>query len=340
MSTPITAIHLAQRPLAAPDASTWELREDTLPAPGDGQFLVEVRYISVDPAMRGWLDDTPSYIPPVQVGAVMRAAAVGIVRASNHPDFPVGAWVHGLFGVRSHAISDGRGCYLVDAETVAPEQYLGTLGLTGLTAYFGLLELGKPQADETVLVSGAAGAVGSIVVQLARRAGARVVGIAGSQDKCNWLAEELGCSAVINYKEAQSLTRAIGQAAPDGVDLYFDNVGGRTLDAALANTARNARIVCCGAIADYNSGRERTGIRNYPRIITHSLTVRGFTIGDFGPQLAEGRAALAGMLADGSLKSRVHRFDGDIADFPAAFDALFAGQNTGKLVLALPEKAA
>lgn len=340
MAITSTAIHLAARPETAPDASTWELREHTLDAPADGQFLVEIRYISLDPAMRGWLDDAPSYIPPVQVGAVMRAAAVGIVRESEHPDFPVGAWVHGLFGVCSHAVSDGRGCYLVDAETVSPEHYLGTLGLTGLTAYFGLGELGRPQSGETVLVSGAAGAVGSIVVQLARRAGARVIGIAGSEEKCAWLSGELGCSAVIDYKQARSLTRAIAEAAPDGVDLYFDNVGGRTLDAALANMARNGRIVCCGAIADYNSGRERTGIRNYPRIITHSLTMHGFTIGDFGARLAEGRAELAALLADGSLQSRVHRREADVADFPAAFDALFAGENTGKFVMALPERSA
>lgn len=335
MSYTATAIHLAQRPTGFPDDSTWELKSKELPDLEDGQFLVATEYISVDPAMRGWLDDAPSYVPPVKVGAVMRAIAVGRVVESKNADFPEGSHVHGTIGVRDYFVTDGKDLRVIDTSQVSGPEYLAALGLTGLTAYFGLMELGKPTEGETVLVSGAAGAVGSVVGQLAKIAGARVIGIAGSDEKCAWLTDELGFDEAINYKTADSLTKAIASAAPDGVDVFFDNVGGRVLDAALANTARNARLVICGAISDYNS-TDRAGIRNYPRIITHSLTIHGFTIGDFADRLPEGRKELAGHLEAGKLVSRIDSREADVKDFPEVFGALFEGTNTGKLVMALP----
>lgn len=335
MSYTATAIHLAERPTGYPDASTWELKSKELPELEDGQFLVATEYISVDPAMRGWLDDAPSYVPPVKVGAVMRALAVGRVVESKNDDFPVGAHVHGTLGVRDYLVTDGKDLRVIDTSQVSGPEHLAALGLTGLTAYFGLMELGKPTEGETVLVSGAAGAVGSVVGQLAKIAGARVIGIAGSDEKCEWLTGELGFDEAINYKTADSLTKAIASAAPNGVDVFFDNVGGRVLDAALANTARNARLVICGAISDYNS-TDRAGIRNYPRIITHSLTIHGFTIGDFGDRLPEGMKALGGYLAEGKLVSRIDARDAEVKDFPEVFGALFEGTNTGKLIMALP----
>ena len=330
-----TAITLAKRPTGHPDASTWEQTINELPELADGQFLAATEYISVDPAMRGWLDDAPSYIPPVGVGEVMRAAAIGRVIESKNPDFPEGAYVHGMSGVRDYFVSDGKGERVIDTNLASGPEYLAALGLTGLTAYFGLLELGNPQEGETVLVSGAAGAVGSVVGQLAKIRGAKVIGIAGSDEKCAWLTDELGFDAAVNYKTVDSLTKAVREAAPDGVDVFFDNVGGKVLDAALANTARNARLVLCGAISDYNN-TERTGIRNYMRIITHSLTIHGFTIGDFGSRLGEGAKALGGYLAEGKLVSRIDARDAEVADFPKVFDALFEGTNTGKLVMKLP----
>ncbi|WP_333618315.1 NADP-dependent oxidoreductase [Dietzia sp.] len=338
MSNNATAVHLAERPKGYPDTSTWDVRTEELPELADGQVLVATEYISVDPAMRGWLDDAPSYIPPVEVGAVMRAAAVGRVAESKNADFPVGAHVHGMTGVRDFFVSDGSDIRVVDTSKTSGAEYLAALGLTGLTAYFGLYEYGDPQEGETVLVSGAAGAVGSVVGQLAKIRGARVVGIAGSDEKCAWLTDELGFDAAVNYKTADSLSRAIREAAPDGVDVFFDNVGGKVLDAALVNMARNARIVMCGAISDYNaaSASERTGLKNYPRIITHSLRVQGFTIGDFGPRLGEGVKALAGYLSEGKLVSRIDARDALVADFPQVFDEIFAGSNTGKLMLKLP----
>lgn len=338
MSRTATAVHLAARPTGLPGDDTWDIRTTELPELEEGQVRVATEYVSIDPAMRGWLQDAESYIPPVGVGEVMRAAVVGRIVESRNPEFPEGAEVTGWTGVNDGFVSDGRGLRIIDTERAAAPHYLGALGMTGQTAYFGLYDLGDPQEGETVLVSGAAGAVGSVVGQLARIRGARVVGIAGSDEKCAWLTEELGFDAAINYKTTESLTRAIGEAAPNGVDVFFDNVGGRVLDAALANTARNARIVMCGAISDYNAetAADIQGLRNYTRIITHSLRVYGFTVGDYADRVAEGARALAGFLADGSLVSRVHEREAEITEFPEVFREIFAGTNTGKLVMRLP----
>ena len=213
---------------------------------------MEVEYISLDPAMRAWMNDVRSYIPPVQIGEVMRAAAIGRVAESRHPDYPVGESVYGVFGVQRYAVSDGSGVTRVDTSLAAPPVHLGTLGLSGVTAYFGLLEVGRPEPGQTVVVSGAAGSVGSVVGQIARIKGCRAVGIAGGPEKCRWLVDELGFDAAIDYK-AGDVRSQLREHAPDRVDVFFDNVGGEILDTVLLRLARGARVVISGAISQYNA---------------------------------------------------------------------------------------
>nr|MDQ6916113.1 NADP-dependent oxidoreductase [Actinomycetota bacterium] len=232
-------VRLAARPTGLPTRSDWELTQEPIPTPGRGEVLAAISHLSLDPAMRGWMNAGASYIDPVEIGAVMRAAAVGRVLASEHPDFKPGDQVYGNFGVQEYALSDGRGVLKIDLSLAPAPTYLGTLGLTGMTAYFGLLDVGKVKEGDTVVVSGAAGAVGSVAGQIAKIKGARVIGIAGGETKCRWLVDELGFDAAIDYK-AQDVRRALRQSAPGGVDVYFDNVGGEILDAVLTRLARGA----------------------------------------------------------------------------------------------------
>ena len=245
-------VRLAARPTGLPQASDWDIVEEPVPVPAAGELLVAVSHISLDPAMRGWMNAGASYIEPVEIGDVMRAGAVGRVIASEHPDFAVGEHVYGVFGVQEYALSTGAGVVKVDPSLAPLPTYLGTLGMTGLTAYFGLLDVAKLSEGDTVVVSGAAGAVGNAAGQIAKIKGARVIGIAGGADKCRWLVEELGFDAAIDYK-AEDVRRALREAAPEGVDVYFDNVGGDILDAVLTRLARGARIVICGAVSQYNA---------------------------------------------------------------------------------------
>src|SRR6478752_8869890 len=233
MSETNQQIRLVARPSGTPDASVWDLTTESVPTPGDGEFVVQISHISVDPAMRGWMNDVPSYLPPVELGAVMRAGAVGRVIASEHPEFGEGEHVYAPFGVQEFALSDGAGVIKVDPTMAPLPTFLGALGLTGLTAYFGLLDVGKLKEGETVVVSGAAGAVGSIVGQIAKLKGCTVIGIAGGEDKCAWLTRELGFDAAIDYKN-EDVGAALRKQCPEGVDVYFDNVGGDILDAVLA----------------------------------------------------------------------------------------------------------
>jgi NADPH-dependent curcumin reductase CurA len=248
MPTENHQIRLAARPQGLPTPDVWEHATEELADPGPGQFLVKVAYLSLDPAMRGWMNDAKSYIPPVAIGEVMRAGAIAEVVASEHEGFTVGEHVSFAFGVQEYALSDGRGVTKVDPSVAALPTYLGTLGMPGFTAYFGLLEEGRPADGETVVVSGAAGAVGSVVGQIAKLKGCRVVGIAGGAEKCAWLTDELGFDAAIDYK-AEKVSSALRAAAPKGVDVYFDNVGGEILDDVLAQLRRRARVVICGAIS-------------------------------------------------------------------------------------------
>ena len=253
---------LAARPVGLPKPSDWEYVEEPAPEPADGQFLVRLEYLSLDPAMRGWMNEGRSYVPPVGLGEVMRAGGIGRVVDSRHGDYAVGDHVFGVFGVQRFALSDGTGVIRVDTTRAPGPVHLGVLGVTGLTAYFGLLDIGRPEPGQTVVVSGAAGAVGSVAGQIARIKGCRAVGIAGGPEKCEWLTEELGFDAAIDYKRGD-LRGQLREHTPDGVDVYFDNVGGEILDEVLRRLARGARVVICGAISQYNAERPPAGPANY-----------------------------------------------------------------------------
>jgi NADPH-dependent curcumin reductase CurA len=327
-------IRLAARPSGLPRATDWSLTTEEVPDPGPGQFVVAVSHVSVDPAMRGWMDARPSYVPPVEIGAVMRAGAVGRVTASEHPGFAVGDDVYGVFGVQEYAVSDGSGAMRIDTSLAGPSTYLGALGVTGLTAYFGLLDTGRLKEGDTVVVSGAAGAVGSIAGQIAKlKGGARVIGIAGGPQKCRVLTEEFGFDAAIDYR-AGHVRRAVREHAPHGVDVYFDNVGGEILDDVLACLARGARVVICGAVSQYNETQVH-GPANYMMLLVARASMTGMLVFDYQDRYPQALAELAGWLKDGKIVSREHVLHGGVAGFPEALLMLFDGVNTGKLVLAL-----
>ena len=325
---------LAARPAGLPKASDWEYVEEPVPVPGEGQFVVELEYLSLDPAMRGWMNEGRSYVPPVGIGEVMRAGGIGRVVESRHPDFAVGESVFGQFGVQRYAVSDGRGVMRVDTSLAPAPVHLGALGMTGLTAYFGLLEVGRPERGQTVVVSGAAGAVGSVAGQIARIKGCRTVGIAGGPEKCAWLVEELGFDAAIDYK-AGELRAELRRHAPDRIDVYFDNVGGETLDEVLRRLARGARVVICGAISQYNAEQPPRGPANYMQLLVERASMTGFLVFDYAARYPEAVAELAGWLRTGQLRSREDVVRGGLERFPEVFLMLFRGENTGKLILQL-----
>ncbi len=325
-------VRLAARPNGMPRDSDWELREEQTSQPGPGELVVAVSHLSLDPAMRGWMNAGASYIDPVEIGDVMRAGAVGVVSASEHPGFAVGEHVYGVFGVQEHALSDGKGVIKIDPQLAPAPTYLGTLGMTGLTAYFGLLDVAKVKAGDTVVVSGAAGAVGSVVGQIAKIQGARAVGIAGGPDKCAWLVDELGFDAAIDYK-SEDVRRALREHAPKGIDVYFDNVGGEILDVALTRLARGARIVICGAVSQYNATESVRGPSNYLSLLVFRASMTGMVVFDYAARFGEAMTAIAGWMREGRIVSREHIVDGGVEAFPAALLKLFAGENTGKLVL-------
>ncbi len=326
---------LAARPIGLPKPGDWQYTEGPVGEPGEGEVLVQVQYISLDPAMRGWMNDGRSYIAPVGIGDVMRALAAGRVVASNHPELAVGDHVTGLLGVQEYAVAKGHAVMKVDPGLAPLPVYLGTLGMPGMTAYFGLLEIGKPTAGETVVVSGAAGAVGGVVGQLAKLKGARAIGIAGGKEKCDYVVEELGFDAAIDYK-SEDVVKGLSEQCPKGIDVYFDNVGGEILDAALARLARHARVVVCGAISQYNNEGAMTGPSNYMSLLVNHASMTGFVVSDYGEKYAEGAQEMAKWLAAGKLKSREDIAEG-LESFPETLLRLFAGKNTGKLVLRVAE---
>lgn len=332
MSATNTQVRLAARPVGLPKDSDWDIVEAEAPTPGEGQFTVAIFYLSLDPAMRGWMNAGASYIEPVEIGEVMRAGAVGTVTASQHPGFAVGEHVVGAFGVQEHALSDGAGVTKVDPSLAPLPTYLGALGMTGMTAYFALLDVGKPQAGNTVVVSAAAGAVGSVAGQIARIKGCRVIGIAGGEEKCRWLTEELGFDVAIDYKH-QDVAQALREHAPEGIDVYFDNVGGDILDAALTRLARGARIVICGAVSQYNAAGAFKGPANYMALLVARASMTGMVIFDYLPRFPEAARELAGWMQDGALIAREQVIEGGVRAFPDALLKLFAGENVGKLVL-------
>jgi len=328
-------IKLAERPEGMPSNDTWSIESSEMPKPKDGEFLVQQIYVSLDPAMRGWITDRKSYLPPVQIGAVMRAASLGKVIESNNPTFPVGTYLYGTGGVQQYVVSNGKGWYPVDANAVPLPVYLSALGMTGFTAYFGLMEVGQPKKGETLLVSGAAGAVGSMVGQIGKIQGCRVVGIAGGAEKCKYVVEELGFDACIDYKN-EHVYKGIKKHCPDGVDVYFDNVGGEILDFALANINLNARIVICGAISQYNNTSAINGPANYLSLLVNRARMEGFVIIDYYKRYGEAAMVLSQWLAQGKLKTSEHIEEG-IENFQETFMRLFDGNKRGKLILKVDE---
>ncbi|MGP4002354.1 NADP-dependent oxidoreductase [Streptomyces sp. 8N706] len=337
MSSTQHQFRLAARPVGLPKPSDWDYVEAPVGEPGDGELLVKVLYLSLDPAMRGWMNAGRSYIRPVEIGEVMRAVGVGRVVASRHPDFAVGDHVSGMFGVQEYCVSDGRGVTKADPALAPLPVYLGTLGGTGLTAYFGLIDIGRPEAGQTVVVSGAAGAVGSVVGQIAKILGCRVVGIAGGERKCRMLVEEFGFDAAIDYRD-QDVKKALREHAPDGVDVYFDNVGGDVLDAVLTRLARGARVVICGAISQYNSVEPAKGPANYMSLLVNRASMTGMVVFDYVDRYGEAIEQLAKWLADGRLTSKEDIVDGGVSAFPDTLLKLFRGENTGKLVLKVADE--
>jgi NADPH-dependent curcumin reductase len=332
MSSTNHQVRLAARPSGLPKPSDWSFTEEPIPTPSTGELVVAVSHLSLDPAMRGWMNAGASYIDPVEVGDVMRAGAVGKVIACEHSGFAVGDHVYGAFGVQEYALSDGSGVTKVNPQLAPLPTYLGTLGMTGMTAYFGLFDTGKLKEGETVVVSGAAGAVGSVVGQIAKIKDCRVIGIAGGKEKCAWLTDELGFDVAIDYK-TEDVRRALREAAPQGVDVYFDNVGGEILDAVLTRLARGARIVICGAVSQYNATEGVHGPSNYLSLLVARASMTGMVVFDYVPRFAEAIRDLAGWMQEGRLVSREHVVDGSVSAFPDALLKLFTGENVGKLVL-------
>ncbi len=322
---------LKARPVGAPNADTWEYTETDLPTISDGELLIKIEYISMDPAMRGWLNDAKSYIPPVQIGEVMRAGTVGKVIESKHEKFAVGDYVVGHNGVQSYAVSNGTGLHKVDPKLAPLSYYLGVLGMPGMTGYFGLLKTGAPKAGETVVVSGAAGAVGSLVGQIAKLKGCRVVGIAGGLDKCKFLVDELGFDAAIDYKN-ENVKKGLKQACPDGVDVFFDNVGGDILNDVLTQINLHARIVICGAISQYNNTTEVKGPSNYLSLLVNRARMEGIVVFDNIKEYPTAMKDIAGWIGSDDIKVKDHIVEG-IETFPDTLMMLFKGENFGKLVL-------
>ena len=322
---------LASRPHGEPTRENWEFKETDSAETGADQIKVKVEYISLDPAMRGWMNEGKSYIEPVQLGDVMRAGAVGEVLESNSDEFAVGDKVYGNFGVQTIAVSDTKGVHKVDPALAPLERYLGVLGMPGMTAYFGLLKTGLPEAGETVVVSGAAGAVGGVVGQIAKIKGCRVVGIAGGADKCGYVVNELGFDAAIDYKN-ESVHAGLKEHCPDGVDVYFDNVGGDILDAVLTRINLKARIVICGAISQYNNTSAVKGPANYLSLLVNRARMEGIVVFDNAKHYGEAAKEMAGWIQQGKLKAKEHVESG-IENFPETLMMLFKGENFGKLVL-------
>ncbi len=328
---------LVRRPQGRPVEADFALVDAPLQPLSEGQFRIRNRFASLDPAIRGWLDDRPSYLPPVPLGEAVRATTVGEVVESRNPDIPVGATVLGLFAIETHSTgAPGGFTQLVDPALVPSlTHYLSVLGAVGLTAWFGVCDILAPGPGDVLLVSGAAGAVGSLAGQIGRHRGARTIGIAGGPEKCRRLVERYGFAAAIDYrgKDVAALAGEIRAAAPEGVSHLFENVGGIPLDAALTALRDGARIALCGLISEYNA-QEPVGARNLWQLIVHRATIRGFLVSEFLPRFSEGAAAMAALVQQGRLVFDEHVEHGLDRAFPA-FMRLFDGTNDGKMILAL-----
>ncbi len=331
MTEPNHAFKLGARPVGLPKRSDFEYVEEPVPDLGEGEVLVKVLYLSLDPAMRGWMNDVRSYVPPVRIGEVMRAGGVGRVLKSNNPRFDAGDHVTGILGIQEYAVSTGADLVKVDPDAAPLPTYLNALGMPGMTAYFGLLDICKPQPGETVVVSAAAGAVGSVVGQIARIKGCRAIGIAGGEEKCRYITDELGFDGAIDYK-AGDVSGGLKRHCPQGVDVYFDNVGGEILDAVLARLHRGARIAICGNISQYNSTGPVIGPANYMSLLVYRAMMKGFLVFDYADRYASAAREMGAWMANGKLQAREDVVEG-LETFPETLLKLFKGENMGKLVL-------
>ncbi|HUI61266.1 MAG TPA: NADP-dependent oxidoreductase [Steroidobacteraceae bacterium] len=326
---------LVRRPRGEPVPEDFRLAATPVPEPAAGMFIMRNHFASLDPAQRGWMDETPSYMPPIPLGQPVRATTVGRVHRSANPDFAPGDWVLGLNALEDYSlVAPGGFTTRVDVSKLpSPSYLLSAMGAVGLTGYFGLLEVGRPQPGETVLVTGAAGAVGSVVGQIARIKGCRTIGIAGGPAKCQRLLQDYHFDVAIDYrgKTARQLSAEIAAAARDGVDIIFENVGGDILDAGLMNLAPRARVILCGLISEYNSAA-RHGARNIWQLIVKRATMHGFLIMDYVPRFAAGGAQIAAWIGEGRLRIDEHIERGLENAYPA-FMKLFSGGNNGKMVL-------
>ncbi len=337
-------IRLASRPVGLPQASNWSHTSEPVAEPAEGGVLIKALALSLDPAMRGWMNEGKSYIAPVGIGEVMRAGGVGQVLASRNPHFAVGDYVSAGLGVQEYlSLSADQfaraGLAKIDLRVGSLTQWLNVLGMPGMTGYFGLMDVGQPQPGETVVVSGAAGAVGQTVGQLAKIKGCRVVGIAGGAAKCAWVVNELGFDACIDYKAGPSAVRdGLKAHCPSGVDIYFDNVGGDILDTVLARINRKARIVICGAISQYNNTTAVQGPKNYLSLLVNRARMEGIVVFDYAERYPIAIAEMAGYLRDGRMKSKEDVVT-DLQAFPDALLKLFNGENFGKLVLQVTDSS-
>ena len=337
MTTENRRFLLAERPTGPVDDKTYDLVTEPVPEIGEGEALVHVTWISVDPTNRTWIGEEPTYLPPVAIGEVMRALGLGEVVESKNGDYPVGSLVTGLTGWQDFTVaSDSNPLMVVPAGVEAPPSaILGTLGMTGMTAYFGMLEIGEPKEGETVVVSAAAGAVGSVAGQLAKLKGARVVGIAGGPEKCAWLVDELGFDATVDYK-ADDWRAQLKAATPDGIDVDFENVGGEIMEAVFGRMNKDGRVALCGLISGYNEKELPPGPRTFGNLLINRVKLQGFIILDYYPRFGEGIKQMSQWVAEGKVKSQQTVVEG-FEELPNALNMLFAGKNTGKLVVHIEE---
>ena len=314
------------------DRKDFAIEDTPIVEPGPGEIRIKIEVVSLDPAMRGWVNQTKSYVKPVGLGEVMRAYAAGVVEASNHPSFDVGDHVQGLLGVQHYALSNGKGLVKLDLSKAPIERWVGGLGMPGWTAYFGLLDVGRPKHGETVVVSAASGAVGSLVGQIAKIKGCRAVGIAGGADKCRFVTEELGFDACVDYK-SDDLAGQLAAACPNGIDVNFENVGGDILDSVLPQMNVHGRIALCGLISGYTATEVPPGPKNIRAVLTQRLRLQGLIVFDWADRISEAIEQLGTWHAGGQLKIREDLQKGGVDAFPEVVNMLYTGANNGKLVL-------
>ena len=326
-------IRLAARPVGNPKDSDFQLTVEETPPLSTNDVLVEVQQLSLDPAMRGWMNDARSYIPPVKIGAVMRAGGAGKVIASENPNFAIGDMVTGSLGIQQYwHVPEGKGLVKIDTRIAPLSTWLSTLGMTGMTAYFGIMDVGAIKEGDVVVVSGGAGAVGAVVGQVAKLKGCRVVGIAGGQDKVDYMVNELGFDAGIDYRSGD-LRKALRTACPEGIDVYFDNVGGDILDTCLSMIRMKARIVICGAISQYNNTEGVVGPKNYLSLLVNRARMEGMVVFDYAARYHEAISAMGTWLKEGKMVTKEHIVEGGVEDFLPTLMTLFGGDKIGKLIL-------